>query len=67
MEIDTHVFVEKNTSTALKISLLRRLFKLYGEKEEDLVFYLKDTHEQTFKPKAKEHGSYRSWLYGYKR
>lgn len=69
MEIDTHVFVEKNTSTELKISILRRLFKLYGEKEEDLIFYLKDTHAQAFKPKAKEHGSYRYWLYGdtYKR
>lgn len=42
LRIDEGVFVEKNTSTALKISLLRRLFVLYKADPMDLVFYLRD-------------------------
>lgn len=42
LEIDAHVFVERNTSTALKMSILRRLFALYNMDPTDLVFYLKD-------------------------
>ena len=43
LRIDEDVFVEKNTSTALKISLLRRLFVLYKADPMDLVFYLRDS------------------------
>ena len=42
LRIDEGVFIEKNTSTALKISLLRRLFVLYNADPMDLVFYLRD-------------------------
>ncbi len=42
MKIDDNVYVEKNTSTALKMSLLRRIFALFGADPMDLVFYLKD-------------------------
>ena len=47
LEIDTHIFIEKNTNTSTKISLLRKFFKVYGVNEADLVFYLKDTNEDT--------------------
>lgn len=42
LKIDGGIYVEKNTSTAYKISLLRRLFARYEMNPEDLVFYLKD-------------------------
>ena len=42
LKIDDKIFIERNTSTALKLSILRRLFKSYGEDPQDLVFYLRD-------------------------
>lgn len=41
IEISAGIYVERNTSTALKLSLLRRLFKLYGEDPSDLEFFFK--------------------------
>ncbi len=40
------VFVEKNTSTAMKIPILRRIFALYEAEPMDLVFYLKDSESK---------------------
>ena len=45
LEIDTDIYVERNTSTPTKISMLRKFFKAYGANEEDLVFYLKDVND----------------------
>lgn len=42
LKIDDGIYIEKNTSTAYKISLLRRLFAHYEMNPTDLVFYLKD-------------------------
>ncbi len=42
LKIDDHIYMEKNTSTAYKLSILRRLFALYGMDPMELVFYLKD-------------------------
>ena len=42
LKIDENIYVEKNTSTARKISILRKIFALYGIDPMDLVFYLKD-------------------------
>ncbi len=42
LQIDDCIYIEKNTSTTSKISLLRRLFTLYGADPMDLVFYLQD-------------------------
>lgn len=42
LKIDENIYIEKNTSTVLKISLLRRIFALFGADPMDLVFYLKD-------------------------
>jgi len=41
-EIDQDIFAEKNTSTAVKIMILRKLFKLYEADPTDLIFYLKE-------------------------
>ena len=45
LEIDTGIFVERNTSTELKLSLMRRFFKCYGADPSDLVFFLRDENE----------------------
>lgn len=45
VQIDKDVFVERNTSTSTKISILKRLFKLYDTNPEELIFYLKDSNE----------------------
>ncbi len=42
IEIEDGLYLERNTSTWLKISLLKRFFKLYDTEASDLVFYLKD-------------------------
>lgn len=47
IEIDSGIYAEKNTSTGLKLSLLRRFFKLYDVDPTDLVFYLRDDSEST--------------------
>ena len=63
LKIDDHIFVERNTSTALKMSILRRLFALYDADPMDLVFYLKDMESE----KVAEAGRYeirkRYWTY----
>lgn len=42
IEIDEKIYIEGNTSTMMKVSILRRLFALYDADPMDLVFYLKD-------------------------
>lgn len=41
-EIEPGVYVEKNTSTQMKISMLRKLFTAFNSDPADLVFYLRD-------------------------
>ena len=42
LKIDEHIYIQKNTSTLTKVTLLRKLFNLYKADPMDLVFYLKD-------------------------
>lgn len=42
LQIDENLYIEKNTSTALKLTILRRIFSLFGVDPMDLVFYFKD-------------------------
>ncbi len=42
MKIDEHIFVEANTSTAMKLNMLRKLFTLYDAEPMNLVFFLKN-------------------------
>ena len=44
-QIDDNIYIEKNTSTATKIALLRQLFDLYGIDYDNLIFYLKDNDD----------------------
>ncbi len=52
-EIADGIYVWTNTSTQNKLSVLSRLFTLYGEDPADLVFYLRDENE----PPTDEPGS----------
>lgn len=45
IEIDNGIYFERNTSTATKISILRKLFKAYDANTEDLIFFLRDATE----------------------
>ena len=44
-EIEPGLYFDKNTSTWMKVSILRRLFKLYHLDPTDLIFYLRDENE----------------------
>lgn len=54
LEIEQGIYLERNTSTSTKISILKKFFKAYGANPEDLVFYLKD---QTAAENADEAGT----------
>lgn len=41
LKIDKNLYIEKNTSTVAKMSILRKVFTLYNADPMDLVFYLK--------------------------
>ena len=41
-QIGNGLYVEKNTSTAMKLAILRKLFMLYGVDPADLIFTLRD-------------------------
>ena len=43
LKIDENLYVEKNTNTSMKVSILRRLFELFHADPADLVFYLRDS------------------------
>ena len=45
LQIDEEIYVERNTSTNTKISMLRKFFKAYGQNLGELVFYLKDANK----------------------
>ena len=45
-ELTENIYLEQNTSTSAKISLLHKLFAAYKTEESDLVFYLKDNSGQ---------------------
>ena len=63
IKVDENIFFEKGTSTTLKLSILRKLFHLYGLDPMDLVFYLRDAESD----KAAEEGRYelrkKYWTY----
>ena len=47
LEIGDGIYVWTNTNTQSKLSVLKRLFKLYDEEPTDLVFYLRDENDET--------------------
>lgn len=42
IQIDDGIFAERNTSTGMKLSLLKKFFKLFNIDATELVFYLRD-------------------------
>lgn len=46
ISVEDEVFVNVHTSTQMKLSLLRRLFDTFREKQEDLVFYFAVNEEE---------------------
>ena len=63
LKIDDHIFMERNTSTARKMSILRRLFALYEADSMDLVFYLKDTESEKVAEASRYEIRKRYWTY----
>ena len=63
IKVDEDIYFEKGTSTSIKMSILRRLFALYGLDPMDLVFFLRDEDNN----KAAEESRYelrkRYWSY----
>lgn len=45
-EIGDNVYVQTNTNTQSKLSVLNRLYKSYGMDPTDLVFYLRDSNDK---------------------
>lgn len=45
-EVGDGIYVLTNSSTQNKLSVLKRVFKLYNEDPNDLVFYLRDNNSQ---------------------
>ena len=63
LKIDGNVYVEKNTSTAMKISILRRIFALYEADPMDLVFYLKNSESKKTSDASRYEIRRRYWEY----
>ena len=63
LKIDENIFMERNTSTAQKMSILRRLFALYGADPMDLVFYLKDMESEKSADTGRLEIRKRYWTY----
>jgi len=63
-EIGEGIYVWTNTSTQSKLSVLTRLFKLYGEDPTDLMFYLRDESEvNEDEPGSRYERRRRYWTY----
>lgn len=63
LKIDENLYIEKNTSTALKMSILRRIFALYEADPMDLVFYLKDLEMKKVSDAGRHEIRRRYWEY----
>ena len=63
LKIDENLYIEKNTSTALKMSILRRIFALYEADPMDLVFYLKDSEMKKASDAGRHEIRRRYWEY----
>lgn len=63
LKIDEDIYAEKNTSTAMKISVLRRLFVLFHADPMDLVFYLRDSEQDKAADVSRYDLRKRYWTY----
>ena len=65
-EIGDNVYVQTNTNTQSKLSVLNRLYKLYGMDPTDLVFYLRDSNEEEDEKGTRFEIRRRYWEYALK-
>ena len=63
IKVDEDIYFEKGTSTSLKMSILRRLFALYGLDPMDLVFYLRDEENDKATDENRHDLRKRYWSY----
>lgn len=63
LKIDENIYAEKNTSTTIKISVLRRLFVLFNADPMDLVFYLRDSGQDKAADVSRSDLRKRYWTY----
>ncbi|HJI21985.1 MAG TPA: DUF4268 domain-containing protein [Coprobacillaceae bacterium] len=65
-EIGDNVYVQINTNTQSKLSVLNRLYKLYGMDPTDLVFYLRDSNDKEDEKGTRFEIRRRYWEYALK-
>lgn len=65
-EIGDNVYVQTNTNTQSKLSILNRLYKLYGMDPTDLVFYLRDSNDKEDEKGTRFEIRRRYWEYALK-
>lgn len=65
-EIGDSVYVQTNTNTQSKLSVLNRLYKLYGMDPTDLVFYLRDSNDKEDEKGTRFEIRRRYWEYALK-
>lgn len=65
-EIGNNVYVQTNTNTQSKLSVLNRLYKLYGMDPTDLVFYLRDSNDKEDEKGTRFEIRRRYWEYALK-
>ena len=63
IKVDEDIYFEKGSSTALKLSILRRLFALYDLDPMDLVFYLRDAESDKVADEGRSEIRKRYWTY----
>ena len=63
IKVDENIYIEKGSSTALKMSILRRLFALYELDPMDLVFYLRDVESDKVADESRYELRKRYWTY----
>ena len=63
IKVDEDIYFEKGSSTALKLSILRRLFALYDLDPMDLVFYLRDAEIDKVADAGRHEIRKRYWTY----
>ena len=63
IKVDEYIYFEKGSSTAQKMSVLRRLFALYNLDPMDLVFYLRDEESDKAADEGRHDLRKRYWEY----
>ncbi len=63
LKIANNIYIELNSNTSLKLTILRRLFQLYGADPMDLLFFLEDMEKSKNSETARFEIRRRYWEY----